>query len=289
MSGPERSRGGAPGEVEAAEVEALLTALQERYGHDLRGYARASLRRRLRHALEVSGAATLSELQGRVLRDTEAFAALIADLSVTTTEMFRDPTFYVALRRHVLPVLRTYPSLRVWVAGCATGEEAWSVAILLQEEGLYDRARIYATDTNRRALETAREGIYSSDAMRDHTANYRAAGGQDSFSSYWRARYGFATMRADLRPNLLFSDHNLATDAAFGRMHLILCRNVMIYFNATLQERVTTLFADSLDRRGFLALGTRESLRSNAVAARFEVVAPAEKIYRLRSPTGEGA
>ncbi len=275
-------------EIEDIEVDALVHALRRRYGHDFTQYARASLIRRLRYALARSGHASLSQLQGAVLRDRDACRALIADLSVTTTEMFRDPPFYEALRRELVPLLRTYPSINVWIAGCATGEEAYSVAILLSEEGLYDRSRIYATDTNQVALDTAREGVYPADPMRANAVNYRLAGGASSFSSYWRSRYGFVAMTPELKRNLVFSDHNLATDGPFASMHLVLCRNVLIYFTRPLQDRVVGLLADSLVPRGFLGLGTKESLRFLAPRERFDEVSAEWRLFRLRDEVREG-
>jgi chemotaxis protein methyltransferase CheR len=257
-----------------------VQAVYLRYGHDFRDYAFASLKRRILQAQQRMGAASISALQERVLHDAGEFAQLLQYLTVPVSEMFRDPPYFLALRRHVVPVLRTYPSLKVWVAGCSTGEEAYSLAILLREEGLLERTILYATDINHASLDKARQGIFSLDSMQSFTRNYQAAGGLRSFSDYYTAAYGGALFDKSLRDNITFADHSLATDAVFAETQLVSCRNVLIYFNRGLQDRALGLFHDSLTRRGFLGLGTKETLDFSAYADRFEPVSRPERIYR---------
>jgi chemotaxis protein methyltransferase CheR len=268
--------------LERLEMELLLEAIYRHYGHDFRSYAQSSVRRRLRKRLEGEGLETFSALQDRVLHDPEAMDRLLRDLSVNVTGMFRDPTFFLALRRQVVPILRTYPFVRIWHAGCATGEEVYATAIVLEEEGLYDRARIYATDMNGEALEKAKTGIFPLARMREYTANYLQAGGTRSFSEYYTASYDAALFRPSLRRNVLFAQHNLATDTSFSEFNLILCRNVLIYFDRELKERVFKLFNDSFAPLGILCLGRRESVRFLSAERDFEELEPRERIYRRR-------
>lgn len=209
----------------------------------------------------LSGIEQVAQLRVRVLQDPAFAASLLQDFSITVTEMFRDPDFYKSLREHVIPLLRTYPFIRIWHAGCSTGEEAYSMAILLTEEGLYDRTTIYATDFNEQALIKAREGIFPNDAMKEYTLNYQLAGGRESFAGYYSSHYGMAMMEQSLRKNIVWSNHNLATDSVFAEVHLVLCRNVLIYFDRDLQNKVQKLFYESLVKGGTLCLGSRESLR----------------------------
>jgi len=269
-------------DVRTIELDLLLEAIYRRYGYDFRHYARASIRRRLEHARLREGLDSLAKVQHRLLHDVAFFERLLADLSVNVTEMFRDPPFYQALRTTVVPLLRDLDHLKIWHAGCATGEEVYSMAILLLEEGLYDRCRIYATDMNETVLSRARAGIFPLSRLRDYTANYQRAGGQESFSDYYTAQYDNAVMHRALRENILFSDHNLAIDGVFGEMHLIMCRNVLIYFDRALQNRVLGLFADSLPGGGFLCLGLKESLRFSAHSAAFDDLVREQRIYRRR-------
>jgi chemotaxis protein methyltransferase CheR len=277
-----------PVELEGIEIELLLEALYRRYGYDFRNYARASVTRRLRQHLVKSGASSISELIPRILHDETAFQALAADLSVTVTEMFRDPSFYVALRQHVVPFLRTFPFVNVWHAGCATGEEVYSLAILLAEEGFAKRARIYATDFNEAALQKARDRIYPLDRIQEYTSNYQKSGGRRPFSDYYHARYDSVILDASLAANVTFASHNLVTDGVFAEMHLILCRNVLIYFDRSLQDRVLTLLRTSLCRRGFLCLGHKESLHFSAVKDEFDQVVPPEQIYQEKGLKARG-
>jgi chemotaxis protein methyltransferase CheR len=264
------------------EIRLLVQAVHLRYGHDFRDYAFASLKRRVLQAQERMGADTVSALQERVLHDPAQFAQLLQYLTVPVSEMFRDPAYFLALRRHVVPVLRTYPSLKVWVAGCSTGEEAYSLAILLQEEGLLERTILYATDINHASLEKARQGIFPLEPMQSFTRNYQRAGGLRSFSDYYTAAYGGALFDKGLRRSITFADHSLATDAVFSETQLVSCRNVLIYFNRDLQDRAIGLFHESLTRRGFLGLGSKETLDFSAYADRFEPVSRADRVYRKR-------
>ena len=262
------------------EIRLLLQAIFLRYGHDFRDYAPASLKRRVLQAQQRMGAPSISALQERVLHDHDNFAQLLQYLTVPVSEMFRDPAYFMALRRHVIPVLRTYPSLKIWVAGCSTGEEPYSLAILLHEEGLLERTILYATDINHASLEKARQGIFSLEHMQTFTRNYQRAGGTSSFSDYYTAAYGGALFDRRLRDSITFADHSLATDAVFSETQLVSCRNVLIYFNRALQDRALGLFHDSLSRRGFLGLGSKETLDFSAYADRFEAVSRPDRIYR---------
>lgn len=268
--------------IEELEIDLLLEGLLRRYGYDFRHYARATLRRRLDKRRRAAGLNHFSEMLPIVLRDREFVDQLLRDLSIVVTEMFRDPEFFRLVREKVVPQLRTWPYLKVWHAGCATGEELYSMAILLQEEGLYQRTRLYATDFNNQALATAREGIYPVDRVEKFARNYRLSGGMASFSDYCLARYRSAMLKPELRERATFANHNLATDGVFGDMNLIVCRNVLIYFDKTLQNRVLELFRDSLCHLGFLCLGTRETLNFSSVAGDFEIIDRERRIYRKR-------
>ena len=265
------------------EIRLLLQAIFLRYGHDFRDYAPASLKRRVLQAQQRMGAPSISALQERVLHDNDQFAQLLQYLTVPVSEMFRDPAYFLALRRHVVPVLRTYPSLKIWVAGCSTGEEPYSLAILLHEEGLLERTILYATDINHASLEKARQGIFSLEHMQTFTRNYQRAGGTSSFSDYYTAAYGGALFDRRLRDSITFADHSLATDAVFSETQLVSCRNVLIYFNRALQDRALGLFHDSLARRGYLGLGSKETLDFSAYAGHFEPVSRPQRLYRRAS------
>lgn len=271
---------GYPTSLERIEIEVLLEAVFRHYGYDFRSYAYASLRRRLWKRMRAEGIPTISALQDRILHDPGEMERLVQDLSVNVTSMFRDPNFYRAFRERVVPLLRTYPFIRLWHAGCSTGEEVYSMAILLTEAGLYDRSRIYATDINELVLQQARTGIYPVDKMQEYTQNYLRAGGTESFSKYYTAAYGGALFAPALRQNVVFAQHNLVTDRSFSEFNVILCRNVMIYFDRALQNRVLQLFYDSLPIYGILALGNKESLRLSDLEDSYDTVDAAEKIYR---------
>jgi chemotaxis protein methyltransferase CheR len=266
--------------VDDIEMRLLLDAIFSRYHYDFRQYANASLKRRLQQALIKMECATISALQGKILHDPQAFPALLEFLTVQVSDLFRDPEVYLALRRDVVPLLATYPSLKIWVAGCSTGEEAYSFAILLAEEGLLDRTLIYATDINDESLNRARSGIYPLDRIKQFTLNHREAGGKGSLSDYYHAAHDSAVMAAQLRDHITFADHSLATDNAFSEMQLISCRNVLIYFDRELQDRALGLFHESLCHRGFLCLGTKEALRFSAHGKSFDEFRSAERIFR---------
>jgi chemotaxis protein methyltransferase CheR len=266
--------------VHDIELRLLAEAIYLRWGHDFREYALASLKRRVLQACQRMNAGSISALQERVLHDEAAFSELLQYLTVPVSEMFRDPAYFLALRRHVVPVLRTYPSLKVWVAGCSTGEEPYSLAILLQEEGLLARTILYATDINTASLQKAQQGIFPLDAMQAFTRNYQRAGGTRSFSDYYTAAYGGALFDKRLREHITFADHSLATDAVFAETQLVSCRNVLIYFKRSLQDRALGLFHGSLAHRGFLGLGSKETLEFSGYAKHFEVVSRPDRIYR---------
>ena len=268
--------------IEDIEYKLLLEAIFQAYGYDFRAYTQASLRRRIQHHMTMNTVDKVSTLQGRILHDRRAFASLLSDLTINVTEMFRDPDFYRTFREKVVLVLRTHPFLKIWHAGCATGEEIYSMAILLTEEGLYDRAHIYATDIDHQVLEKARRGIFPASSLKKYTQNYQRSGGKSDFSDYYTARYDNVIMDSGLKKNLVFADHDLATDQVFGEMQVILCRNVLIYFNKKLQQRVFQLFHDSLDIGGTLCLGTKESLRFASCEGGFEPLDAQQRIYRKR-------
>jgi chemotaxis protein methyltransferase CheR len=267
-------------EVEKIEIELLLEAVHRQYGFDFRSYAYSSVRRRIWKRIEAEQLTTVSALQERVLHDPAVMERLLLTLSVNVTAMFRDPSFYEAFRTTVVPLLRTYPFIRIWHAGCSTGEEVYSMAILLTEEGLYDRVRMYATDINDTVLEHARSGIFPLDKMKEYTQNYLRAGGTRSFSEYYTAAYDGALFAPALRERVVFAQHNLVDDRSFAEFNVILCRNVMIYFDRPLQNRVHQLFYESLPTYGILALGSKESLRFSAFEDRYEDLDVREKIYR---------
>jgi chemotaxis protein methyltransferase CheR len=267
-------------ELEQLEIDLLLEAVYRRYGFDFRQYALASLKRRLWRRVIAENLATISELQAKLLHDSACMERLLLDLSINVTSMFRDPTFYLAFREKVVPMLRTYPFTRIWCAGCSTGEEVYSLAILLDEEGLYERTRIYATDINENVLTTAREGVFPLSKMQQYTQNYIRGGGKHDFSRYYVAAYDGAQFARSLTENVVFAQHNLAMDRAFNEFNAIICRNVMIYFDKTLQDHVHTLFYESLDTFGILALGHKESLTFTPFAPLYEEIDLAERIYR---------
>ncbi|CUX02418.1 protein-glutamate O-methyltransferase CheR [Rhizobium pusense] len=266
--------------IEDIEIRLLLEALYVRYHYDFRNYAMASVKRRLRQAREQLGFPTISAIQESVLHDEAMLPRLLGYLTVQVSEMFRDPSYFRAIREKVVPHLKTYPSLKIWIAGCSGGEELYSFVILFREEGLEDRTIFYATDINQEALRIAEAGVYDLDRMQLFTQNHRASGGKSSLSDYYTTGYGRATFDRSLRERVVFSDHSLVTDAVFGEMNLISCRNVMIYFDRPLQDRTIGLFKESLARKGFLGIGAKESLRFSAHANAFTDVVREEKIYQ---------
>ena len=266
--------------LEDLEIGQLLDGLYRLYGHDFREYASGSLKRRIRERVRAEKVRTVTGLMEKVLHDRAALDRLLLGLSVNVSAMFRDPLFVAAFRQKVVPLLRTYPFIRIWHAGCSSGEEVYSLAILMQEEGLYERCRFYATDMNEVVLQQARDGIYPLKAMQQYTANYIQAGGKAAFSEYYTASHDHAIFRPGLRANVVFAPHNLATDGPFNEFQVVMCRNVMIYFNRSLQSRVHGLFLQSLVPLGFLALGSKESLAQSGVEEHYRPFDEAERIYR---------
>jgi len=267
-------------ELEQLEIELLLEAVYRRYGLDFRQYAQASLKRRLYRRIQAEGLETVSQLQDRLLHDPPAMERLLVDLSINVTSMFRDPTFYGVFREKVVPMLRTYPFTRIWCAGCSSGEEVYSLAIVLHEEGLYERTRIYATDINEHVLQTARAGVFPLDRMKQYTQNYIRGGGTRDFSTYYTAAYDSVVFSKSLTENVVFAQHNLAMDRSFNEFNVIVCRNVMIYFDKALQDHVHGLFYESLEMFGILALGHKESINFTRFADRYDAVDADERVYR---------
>ncbi len=271
-----------PPKTDDIELQLLLEAIYQKYQYDFRGYAMASIKRRMTQAREKLGCRSYSLLQDRVLHDPTVLPELLSFLTVQVSEMFRDPAYFRALRKKVLPHLKTYPSLKVWIAGCSTGEELYSLAILFREEELESRTIFYATDINPAALKTAEAGVYDLDRLALFTDNHRKAGGKSSLSDYYTAAYGAAVFDKSLRKRVVFSDHSLVTDAVFAEVHLVSCRNVLIYFDRALQDRAIGLFTESLPRKGFLGLGVKESLRFSAHADSYAEFSRDERIYQKR-------
>lgn len=272
-------------EIEGIEINVLLEAIFQRYGYDFRSYSRASIERRTRQFTSNLGLKCVSDLVPKIMHDENLFSDLVQYYSIPVTEMFRDPSVYLAIRKEIVPMLRTWHHVKVWNAGCATGEEVYSLAIVLHEEGILDRVTMYATDFNDSALMKAKSGIYSPDTIREATRNYQQAGGKSSFGNYYLARYDAATMDSRLKERITFANHNLVTDRAFGEMHLVFCRNVLIYFNRELQDRVLGLFTESLVQGGFLCLGSKEDLEFSGVSRHYETVNEKARIYKKRDFT----
>ncbi len=269
-------------ESERIEIDLLLEAIYQRCGYDFRSYARASIERRVIQFVSQNQLSSISELIPRVFHDEKILSNLVRYFSISVTEMFRDPFVYRKVRQDIVPLLRTYPHVKIWHAGCSTGEEVYSLAILLQEEGLYDRATLYATDFNDASLDKARAGIFSNEKIQEATRNYQMAGGTGAFSDYYHSHYDAAAIGGSLKKGITFANHNLATDGAFGEMHLIFCRNVLIYFNRELQNRVLSLFTESLVHGGFLCIGTKESLDFSEVRDRYTDVNGKARIYKKK-------
>lgn len=264
------------------EISLLLEAVYRKYGYDFRQYSKAHIRRRIMNRMKLSRLEDVSHVQSKVLKDETFAYELIQDLSITVTEMFRDQEFYKSLRENVIPILKTYPFIKIWHAGCATGEEAYSMAIIMQEEGLYDRTTIYATDFNQHALNRAKEGIFSNALMKEYTINYQLSGGKESFSNYYTSVYDNVIMNQLLKKNIVWANHNLVTDGVFAEVHLILCRNVLIYFDTNLQNKVQKLFHDSLISGGILCLGSKEGLRFTDYAEKYTELDKTQRIYKKR-------
>ncbi|WP_299707799.1 protein-glutamate O-methyltransferase CheR [uncultured Pontibacter sp.] len=262
------------------EVEALIKEIHTQYGYDFSGYARASVYRRIKRFLGQKHLQSIEDLRKFLFTDSFFFENFLQEITVNVTEMFRDPTFYKSLRENVLPILSTYPFIKIWDAGCSTGEELFSLAILLEEEGLLGRSKIYATDINQKVLRQAKEGIFSASNMAGYTASYYAAGGKRDFADYYTSNYGNVKFNSSLIKNVVFYPHNLATDTSFNEFHLIVCRNVLIYFNRELQERVYRLFDESLVSLGYLALGKKETLSMSGISNSYDLVDKNNRIYR---------
>jgi len=267
---------------EAIEIELLLIAIHKKYGYDFSQYAQASLKRRLREFIDVESVDNFIDVLQLVLYDKKFFMKLLDCLTVNFTSMFRDPFFYRDFRQKVVAMLKTYPSIKIWNAGCSSGQEVYSLAILLQEEGLLSRCRIYATDIDDNSLKKAEEGVYSLRQMREYTENYLSYQGRNEFTDYYRIAYQSAIINQELKKQMMFTNHNLVTDGEFGKFHVILCRNVMIYFSNELQEKVLNLFDNSLITRGFLCLGMQETLGCTQLEEKYEVISQETKIYRKR-------
>ena len=262
------------------ELQLLLEAIFLRYGYDFRNYSKAHIKRRVLHRLGTSQLLTVTDLQNKVLRDRAFFVEFLNDLSINVTELFRDPEFYKSLRENIIPKLRTYAWFKIWHAGCATGEEVYSLAILLQEEGLLDRCQIYATDFNQKVLEIAREGVYHKDEIEQYERNYQLSGGKRKLADYYQSMYGSVMFNKDLSSRIVFADHNLVTDSVFADVNLIFCRNVLIYFEKSLQENVVGLFYESLVPSGILCLGTKESLKFTRHEKLFEPIDEKQRIFK---------
>ncbi len=265
--------------IEAIEYKEFLESIHFVYGYDFTDYVESSVKRRIVHFMENRKIDTLDTLREIVLKDEDIFEEFVQGISITLTEMFRDPLFYKSVREKVMKRLATYPVIKIWIAGCATGEEVYSIAIVLREEGLLDRTIIYATDINQKSLQIARQGIYSLTDMKKYTENYLNSGGSESFSIYYTAKYNSVLFEESLKRNIVFASHNLSADKSFNEFQLVVCRNVLMYFKSNLQSKVISLFCDSLCDFGFLALGDKESLLFSDKNECFEEMSKKEKIY----------
>lgn len=264
------------------EISSLLEAVYQKYGYDFRQYSQAHIRRRITNRMAMSGLEDISQMQSKILNDKIFAANFLQDLSITVTEMFRDPGFYRSLRENVIPILKTYPFIKIWHAGCSTGEEAYSMAIIMQEEGLYDRTTIYATDFNQQALNRAKEGIFSNPMIKEYTANYQLSGGIESFSNYYTSNYNNVIMNQSLKKNIVWANHNLVTDSVFAEVHMVLCRNVLIYFDNNLQNKVQQIFYNSLINSGVLCLGSKESLRFTDLYEKYTELDKNQRIFKKK-------
>jgi chemotaxis protein methyltransferase CheR len=262
------------------ELQLLLNDMIDRYGYDFTGYSEASLKRRIEHFMIKDQVPHISKLRSMIMKNPDYFRCLVEEITVNVTEMLRDPLFYKTIREEVLPALATYPFIRIWHAGCSTGEEVYSMAILLKEAGILHKSRLYATDINPHVIEKAKSGIFPASQMRKYSENYIQSGGNNDFSSYYSSNYNLAKFDESLSEKMIFATHNLVADSSFNEFQLILCRNTLIYFNKKLQSRVLELFDHSLDLLGFLGLGTKESLRFSGIESKFKQIMPGQKIWR---------
>jgi len=267
---------------DVGNIQDLLKAVYQKYGYDFRQYSEAHIKRRIRNRMMMSGIENISQMQVKVLADATLAYDFLQDLSITVTEMFRDPGFYRSLRENVIPVLKTYPFIKIWHAGSSTGEEAYSMAIVLQEEGLLERTMIYATDFNQQALNRAKEGIFANRMIKEYTANYQLSGGKESFSDYYTADCENVIMNHSLKKNIVWANHNLVTDSVFAEVNLILCRNVLIYFDRNLQNSVQNLFYSSLIKGGVLCLGSKEGLRFADVYDKYNTMDAKQRIFKKK-------
>ena len=262
------------------EISLLLEAVFQKYGYDFRQYSQAHIKRRIANKMAMSGFEDILQMQTKIMNDENVAASFLQDLSITVTEMFRDPDFYKALRETVIPILKTYPFIKIWHAGCSTGEEVYSMAIMLQEEGLYNRTTIYATDFNQQALNLAKEGFFSNAMIQGYTANYQLSGGIESFSNYYTSNYNNVIMNQSLKKNIVWANHNLVTDSVFAEVHLLLCRNVLIYFDKQLQNKVQSIFYNSLINGGVLCLGSKESLSLTDIYNNYSELDKKQRIFK---------
>lgn len=269
-------------ETSELEIKLLLEAVYQQYGYDFRQYSQGHVKRRIMNRMMKWKLEDVSQIQSKILSDKTLASELLQDLSITVTEMFRDKGFYHSLRQIVIPILKTYPFIKIWHAGCATGEEAYSMAIILEEEGLYDRTTIYATDFNQQALNQAKEGIFSNSLIKEYTTNYQLSGGKESFSSYYTSNYDNVIMNAAIKRNIVWANHNLVTDSVFAEVNLILCRNVIIYFDSDLQNKVQHLFYNSLNNGGILCLGNKESLRFTDLQNEYIELDKKQRIFKKK-------
>lgn len=267
---------------EQSHLNAILELLYQKCGYDFRQYSKAHVNRRIMNRMVMLGLKSLSEVKTLISESETFIVQLLEDLSITVTEMFRDPSFYKSVRENVIPILKTYPFIKIWHAGCSTGEEVYSMAIIMKEEGLYDRTTIYATDFNQQALNKAKEGIFSNDLMKEYTINYQLAGGKESFSNYYTSHYDHVIMNQSLKKNVVWANHNLVTDSVFAEVHLILCRNVLIYFEKELQNKVQQLFYNSLINGGILCLGSKEGLRFTDFHEKYNELDKTQRIYKKK-------
>ena len=266
--------------IQDEELQLLLNDMIDRYGYDFTGYSEASLKRRIEHFMVKDHITDVSRLRSLIIKNPDYFRHLVEEITVNVTEMLRDPPFYKAIREEVLPALATYPFIRIWHAGCSTGEEVYSMAILLKEAGILHKSRLYATDINPHVIEKAKSGIFPASQMRKYSENYIQSGGNSDFSAYYSSNYNLAKFDESLSEKMIFATHNLVADSSFNEFQLILCRNTLIYFNKKLQSRVLELFDHSLDMLGFLGLGTKESLRFSGIESKFKQIIPGQKIWR---------
>jgi chemotaxis protein methyltransferase CheR len=269
-------------ELSEFEILTLLEAVYQKYGYDFRQYSQAHIRRRITNRMAMSGLEDISQMQSKILNDKLFAALFLQDLSITVTEMFRDPIFYKSLREKVIPILKTYPFIKIWHAGCSTGEEAYSMAIIMQEEDLYDRTTIYATDFNQQALNQAKDGIFSNAMIKEYTINYQLSGGIESFSNYYRSNYDNVIMKQSLKKNIVWANHNLVTDSVFAEVHMVFCRNVLIYFDANLQNKVQKIFYNSLINGGVLCLGSKESIRFTDLHDQYTELDKKQRIFKKK-------